>query len=180
MSPSGCGERPAADLLAGDVGVLPLAPLGRLPPGSAVEAGLAGVIQQVIERLQREAPPEQARRLLTAAFVLTGLRVSREVARLLFQGAQAMRDSDTCLAILEEGEEKGRQEGRQQGREDGRQEGRIEEVRKLLLRVGQKALGAPGEAVTTALAAVTDLERLEFWLERVGEVKNWQELLALR
>ena len=79
-------ERPVAELLAGDVGALPLALLGQLPAGVDLEAGLAGVIQQMIERLQREAAPEQMRRLLTAAFVLTGLRVPRQVAQPLFQG----------------------------------------------------------------------------------------------
>jgi predicted transposase YdaD len=155
-------ERPAAELLAADVGVLPLAVLGQLAAGVDLEAGLAGVVERVTERLQREAPAEQIRRLLTAAFVLTGLRVSRQLARELFHGVRAMRDSDTYLAILDE----------------GREEGRVEEVKKLIVRFGQKSLGTPGESVTAALASMTDLERLEFLLERVGQVQTWQELLA--
>src|SRR5882724_2770526 len=96
-------ERPANELLRGDVGTLPLALLGKLPEAIAVDAGLAGVINQVIERLEREAAPEQVRRLVTASFVLTGLRVPPQTARRLFQGVRAMRDSDTYIAILEEG-----------------------------------------------------------------------------
>jgi predicted transposase YdaD len=94
-------ERSARDLLAGDLGVVPLALLGQLPAGVDPAEGLAQVIQQVIERLQREAPIEKARRLLTAAFVLAGLRVSRETVFKLFKGATSMRDSDTYMAILE-------------------------------------------------------------------------------
>ena len=66
---------PVEQLLAGDLGMLPLAPLGKLPGEMALEDGVASVIQRLIERLQREAPPDQARRLLTAAYVLTGLRI---------------------------------------------------------------------------------------------------------
>jgi hypothetical protein len=39
-----------------------------------LEAGLTAVIQQMVERLERQAPPNRADRLLTAAFVLTGCR----------------------------------------------------------------------------------------------------------
>jgi hypothetical protein len=152
-------ERPVADLLAGDVGVLPLATLGQLPAGIDLETGLTAVIQQVSERLLREAPPEQVRRLLTAAYVLTGLRVPRELSLQLFQGVRAMRDSDTYMAIIDEG--------------------RLDQTKKLLLRFGQKSLGAPSESVAATLAASTDLQRLELLLERLGEVKSWQELLAV-
>jgi hypothetical protein len=102
-------------------------------------------------------------RLLTAAYVLAALRVPREAARQLFRGARVMRDSDTYLAILDE----------------GREEGRLEQAKKLLLRFGQKSLGAPGERVTATLAAFTDLERVESLFDRLSEVRSWEELLAL-
>jgi predicted transposase YdaD len=152
-------ERPVAELLAGEVGVLPLAVLGQLPAGVDVATGLAGVIQQVIDRLQREAPPEQVRRLLTSAFVLTGMRVSREQALQLFQGVRAMHESDTYQYILDEGS--------------------IKEARKLIVRLGRKRLGPPGESVTATLEAITDLERLERIHERLDDVQTWQELLAV-
>jgi hypothetical protein len=153
-------ERPATELLAGDVGVLPLAMLGQLPAGVDEATGLAALVGQLAERLQREAAPEQARRLLTAAFVLTGLRTSRDQARQVFQGVGAMRDSDTYLAILDEGH--------------------VEEAKKLLFLLGKKFLGPPGEPVMATLAAITDLERLELLLERLSDVKSWQELLEVR
>jgi predicted transposase YdaD len=156
-------EWPAAQLLTGDIGVVPLALLGQLPVGVDFEAGLAGVIQGIIERLEQEAPPEKVRRLLTAAFVLAGLRVPRLIARQLFQGVRAMRESDTYQAILDE----------------GRDEGRIDEVKRMILRLGQKRFGAPGENVTATLATLTDLERLEFLLEHLGDVGSWDEFLAL-
>ncbi len=59
------------------------------------DACLAAVIQQMSDRLLREARPDQARRLLTAAFILTGLRVSGKAALQLFQGVQAMHEAST-------------------------------------------------------------------------------------
>jgi hypothetical protein len=150
-------ERPVEDLLAMDVAMLPLAPLGQLPKGSKL-AALAGIIKKIIQRLQDEAPPEQVRRLLTAAFVLTGLRVPRQTAVQLFQGVRAMRESDTFMAIVEEGE--------------------LKEAKKIVLLLGKKSLGAPDESVKTALESITNLERLELMLQRIGEVETWQQLLA--
>jgi len=152
-------ERPAADLLAGDVGVAPLAVLGQLPAGADLETGLAGVVQRLMERLQREALPDQMRRLLTAAFVLAGLRVSRQKALTLFQGVRAMHESDTYLYILDEG--------------------RIDQTKKLILRLGQKSLGAPGESVAATLAGITDLERLERMADQLRDVRSWEDLLAV-
>ena len=107
-------ERPAAEFLAGDVGALPLAVLGGLPADIEMETALAGVLQKIVDRLQRDAAPEYLQQLLTASYVLTGLRVPREQSRKLFQGVRAMRDSDTFMAIIDEG--------------------RLEEVKKMLLR----------------------------------------------
>jgi hypothetical protein len=151
-------ERPADELLRGDVGAVPLAPLGKLPEGIGLEAGLAGVIHQVIERLNREAAPEQMRRLVTASFVLTGLRVPRQTARQLFQGVRAMRDSDTYMAIIDEG--------------------RLEEAKKFILRAGQKSFGPADETVKTFLAGADDLARLEVLFDHISDVKSWKELLA--
>jgi hypothetical protein len=100
-------ERPAEELLAGELGAVPLATLGRLPADVPLVQALTSVVQRIIERLQKEAPPDQLRHLVTAAYVLTGLRVPRDVALPMFQGVQGMRDSDTYLAIVDEGVEKG-------------------------------------------------------------------------
>jgi predicted transposase YdaD len=85
-----------------------------------------------------------------------------------------MRDSDTYMAILEEGMEKGMKEGMKEGIEKGR----IEEVKKLIDRMGRKMLGPPGKRATAALEAITDLKRLEHLAYRVIDVKSWKELLA--
>jgi hypothetical protein len=96
---------------------------------------------------------------LTAAFVLTGLRVRRDVAREVFRGVRAMKDSDTYLAILDEGREAAEKD--------------------MILRQGQKRFGAPNESVTASLAAITDLDRLVRMIDRLfdGTAASWQDLL---
>ena len=150
-------EMPAESLLAGDLGTLPLAPLGQLTAGVPLELGLADVVQRLVERLQKEAPSEQVRELLTASYVLTGLRVRRAVARHLFRGVRAMQDSDTFLEILDEGQ--------------------LKHARNTVLRLGRARLGPPDESTRAAVTAQEDLERLDRMIDRAGAVSSWQELL---
>src|SRR5271166_1813271 len=83
-------ERPAEVLLAADLGVAPLAMLGRLPENVSLEDGLSVLARQVVERVTTEAPLERAKKLLTDALLLTGLRVRRDVARKIFRGVRVM------------------------------------------------------------------------------------------
>ncbi|HKI33640.1 MAG TPA: hypothetical protein VKA46_17430 [Gemmataceae bacterium] len=151
-------EWPADKLLAGPLGTTPLAMLAALPQGVPAEDALVAVAQRLIERIDRDAPQDQGRKLLTAAFVLTGLRVSRTIARQVFRGVRKMRDSDTYMAIIDEGRE--------------------EEARSVVLRLGQKRFGAPGESISAKLTAITDLERLHRLEERMFDATDWQDLLS--
>lgn len=150
-------QRPVEELLTSSLVALPLAPLGRLPEGVPKETGLSAVIERLAERLITEAPPEEARRLLTAAFVLTGLRVRRTKAREFFRGVRVMRESDTYMAIIEEGEVSG--------------------MVRVLMRQGKKRFGPPDATVEARLRAITDPDRLESLCERVLEARDWQDLL---
>src|SRR5581483_5296446 len=138
-------QRPAEELLAGGLGVIPLAPLGRLPAGARPPAGLAGVVERLVERVTREASPTDAAGLLSAAFILTGLRVPRPQGVELFRRVREMRESSTYQAILDE----------------GREEGALREVRKIVLGQGGRKFGAPEPAVEAAVQAISDLARLE-------------------
>jgi hypothetical protein len=150
-------EHPAEELLAADLGVVPLAVLGRLPEGLSLEDGLAAVAQRVVERLTREAPPERAKKLLTDALLLTGLRVRRDVAVRIFRGVRIMQESDTYLMILDEGQEKA--------------------TREAILVVGEERLGPSDEAVRSQLSAITDLDRLKRMHRRAVKAASWQEIL---
>jgi hypothetical protein len=148
---------PVEDLLAGGPGTLPLAVLGQLPEGVDLQEGITAVAQRIISRLEAEASEEQRRQLLTAAFVLAGLRLPRDRARQAFAGVRAMRDSDTYLAIMDEGRE-------QQAKRD-------------ILRLGTKRCGPPGASITTQIEGITDIDRLERIHDRMLEVETWEALL---
>jgi hypothetical protein len=152
-------ERPVEHFLNGPLGMTPLAVLARLPAEIPLEQGLAGVIQRVCERLQQEAPPEKFGRLLASAYVLTGLRVKRQRAWTLFRGVQGMYESDTYLAILDEGA--------------------LKQVRKDVLRLGQKKFGPASDEIVTTVNGIEDLARLEHILDSIFDVSGWQELLRL-
>jgi hypothetical protein len=55
-------ERPVEELLAADLGVVPLAMLGQLPEGPSLEDGLAAVAQRLVARLTREAPTDRVKK----------------------------------------------------------------------------------------------------------------------
>lgn len=150
-------EMPMNVLLQSGLGTLPLAPLGRLPEGVALEEALPGLIERLTERLQNEAPAPEAARLLTAAFVLTGLRLARDRAVQMFQGVRPMLESDTYQYILDQGSTR--------------------EAHRILLRQGRKRFGEASEDVQTAVKSVTDIERLERMSERLLEAATWQEVL---
>lgn len=150
-------ERPAEELLSGDVGVAPLAVLGKLPEDMPFEEAIKGVAQRVVERLLREVAPDRAKKLLTESLLLTGLRVKREVAEGIFRGVQMMEESDTYLMILERGEEK--------------------RAKRDILLFGQGRLGPADESVKAELEAISDLQRLDRMVCRAVKAANWREIL---
>jgi hypothetical protein len=150
-------ERPAQELLAADLGVAPLAMLGRLPEDLPLEEGLAVVAQRLVERVTQEAPADRAKKLLTDALLLTGLRVRRDVAVKIFRGVRAMEESDTYLMILDQGQEK--------------------HAKKTVLLLGENRLGPPDENIKARLQAVTDLERLDRIILQAATAANWEEIL---
>jgi hypothetical protein len=149
--------RRAEELLAADLGVAPLAMLGRLPEGVSLEDGLAAVAQRVVERVTNEAPPDRVKKLLTDALLLAGLRVRRDAAVRIFRGVRAMQESDTYLMILDEGREQG--------------------TREDILLLEEERIGPPDEAVKAQLSLVTDLDRLKRMVRRAAKATGWQEIL---
>jgi hypothetical protein len=122
-----------------------------------LEDGLAAVAQRVAERVTSEAPPERAKKLLTDAYLLTGLRIRRDAAARIFRGIRVMQESDTYLAIIDEGQEKC-------ARDD-------------VLIIGEERFGPPTESVKAQLNAVTDLARLKRMVRRAVKAADWHEIL---
>ncbi len=150
-------ERPADSFLKGTLGTLPFAVLGTLTEGVPIVDALATVAKQLMERIQKETIPEHGRKLLTAAFLLTGLRVTRAEASQVFRGVRQMRDSDTYLAILDEGRE--------------------EQIKADILIIANERFGTANESVLSQLSSINDLERLRRLFRRILKSTNWQDLL---
>ena len=101
-----------------------------------------------------------------------------------------LKDSTTYMATLEEGIQKGIQKGReegklegkleglQEGKLEGKLEGGLEEGRRVLLRLGQKRLGAASSDVLQRIEAISDVEQIESLIDRVLDVESWNELLG--
>jgi hypothetical protein len=150
-------QRPVEELLAADLGVVPLAMLGRLPAERSLEEELAAVAQRVAERVTAEAPPEWAKKLVTDAYLLTGLRIRRDAAARVFRGVRVMNESDTYLAILDEGQEKF--------------------AREIILLMGQAQLGDPEDTIKDQLRTIADLDRLRRMALATRKATSWQEIL---
>jgi hypothetical protein len=150
-------EQSARRYLRGGLGTLPLAPLCRTPPESTVEEGLAPVVRKIIERLSTEASQADRAKLLTATYILTGLRTSPDVSDRLFAEVSSMVESSTYQKILRDGE--------------------IKALHKSLLVLGNRKFGRATDESQARLIAVKDLDHLMRMTERVLFVASWDELL---
>jgi hypothetical protein len=87
------------------------------------------------------------------AYILTGLRLKApDDVKRVFQGQSiAMRESE---------------------------EERVQELHRMILRLGRVRFGPMDETVRDQIEAIRDLKTLEDLLERLVVVSNWAELLA--
>ncbi len=150
---------PPKPLLTGGLAVMPLALIS-----AVTESELAGIIQQMGRRLSGQR--QHARQVWAAAYILSGLRYSRELTAQLFRGIVSMKESTTYQAILEEGEERGLVRGR------------IAEAKKILRLQGEDAFGLPDARTAAQIEKLDDLARLEQLLKRLRGAESWKQLLG--
>ena len=146
-------RQPLPPLLAGPVGLLPLAPLT-----DEAEADLPGVVDRVVRRIRAETTREEAAKMEVRTFILMGMRYEREFVEHLFQGVPEMEESSTYQLIEERGERKA--------------------LIRTLLRLGRKKIGEPDAATIASIERLTDVDRVQALTERILDVTTWQELLA--
>jgi predicted transposase YdaD len=138
--------------------VLPLAPLCRLPAGIPIEDSLRDVVvREINRRLTAEADHAEAVRLMTAAYILTGLRIKKGSLANIYKGIGMLQESAAYDEIMEEGE--------------------IRRSHRNLLLLGKERFGPPDEAVKNELLAIRDLERLERLVQAILTAKSWRVLL---
>jgi hypothetical protein len=151
-------QRPVEPFLHGGLGLLPLATLCRMPDDKPLAEALREVVREIDRRLIQECEHPQAVRLMTAAFILTGLRAKRENLASIYQGVRVMHESTAYDEAVEEG--------------------CVKTSHRFLLRQGRKLLGSPDPSVESALSSIQDVERLERMGEAILTVKSWEELLS--
>lgn len=151
-------QQPLQTFLRGGVSLLPLAPLCEMPADQPLVDAMRGVVREIDRRLAAECEAGQAARLMTAAYILTGLRIQRDNLGPIYDGVKVMHESSAYELILEEGA--------------------IKASHRHLLRQGQRRFGAADEKTVEALKAIQDLDRLDRLIDAVLNVSSWQELLA--
>jgi len=151
-------QQPVESFLKGGLSLLPLAPLCELPSGQPLTDAMRSVVREIDRRLAQECDHAQAARLMTAAFILTGLRIQRDKLGSIYDGVKVMHESSAYELIMEEGA--------------------IKAQHSNLMRLGQRRLGSAGDKTTAELKAIQDLDRLNRLMDAVLTVSSWQELLA--
>jgi hypothetical protein len=151
-------QQPLDRFLTGGLALLPLAPLCQLAADLPLEQALRDVIHQIDQRLSAEVPYARAVQLMTATFVLTGLRVSEQNLPDLFRGVKVMHES-SAFKLYEE-------------------KGRVEAYHQVLFRQGWNRFGPPDAATEAALRAIRDLDRLERMADAILTAHSWEEFLA--
>jgi hypothetical protein len=144
--------------LHGGLALLPLATLCQMPADKPLHDALREVVREIDRRLAQETDHAQAVRLMTAAFILTGLRVHKEDLATIYDGVRIMHESTAYDLWMEEGE--------------------VRNSHRLLLRQGRKRFGPLDPSTELELTSIKDLARLERMADAVLSVNSWQELLA--
>lgn len=159
-------QEPVESYLRAGNAALPLATLCQMPLDKPLPEALRNVVREIDRRLGKEASHAEAVRLMTAAYILTGLRVPKGDLAMIYKGIGLMQESTAYDEVMEEGERRGQARGE------------LERSHRLLLRLGRKCFGPPDAAAESALTAIKDLERLERLADAILTATSWQELLA--
>ena len=163
-------REPSARLLAAGPGVIPLAVVT-----DDAQPRLDDIIRlaNATDAVQHLSTHEQAA-LLSAEYILLGLRKSPEFVSHLIREVTRMKESSTYQAILEE--------GRAEGRLEGRREERLKSVRTLrenVLRVGTRFCGEPSPDLRERILALSNSDTLDEILKRLVDVDDWDAIAPL-
>jgi len=167
-------QQPVANYLHAGLAALPLATLCQMPTGQPLPAALREVVREIERRLGKEATHAEAIRLMTAAYILTGLRVKKNDLATIYRGVGLMTESTAYDEAIEEGLIRGRSEGRT----EGRSEGELARSHRLLLRLGRRQFGVPDLSTEAELTSIRDLDHLERLADAILTANSWKELLS--
>ena len=136
---------------------LPLATLCKMPKGQSLPDALRDVVHEIDRRLKLELEHATVVKLMTAAYILTGLRVTKHSLATIYRGIGLMQESTAFDEATEEGE--------------------IKRSHRVLLRQGRKLIGSLDTSTEAEITAIKDLDRLDRLTDAILTAKSWQELL---
>jgi hypothetical protein len=149
-------ELHADDLLAGDVGLLPLALLT-----DDAEPRLGQVVDRMAARLEADRVREATRlRILTCGLLLGGMRYNADRLQQAFERVHGMHESSTYQMILRE----------------GRQGALVDAKREDLLEVLRARFGTVSPELEQRIANTSDLPTLTRWIRAAATVATPDDL----
>lgn len=152
-------EVPAEDWLKGGVGLLPLAVLGKPPPGLSHAQAFEGIAGQIVERVKDEAKDDVGV-ILTASTILAAMHVPAAFAKEVFNKMIAMHELEGYKFIMNEGA--------------------VLHARKIVRTLGSARFGEPTEQQANKLDVIDDLERLDRLALAVLTATDWDALLRVK
>jgi predicted transposase YdaD len=150
------------DTFLSDPATMPLAALSSIP------ADLMPDLADRIVEAYLQLPEAERNELASNSAILAGLRFDPSVARQLFERAGHMRESTVYQEILREGSEKGMETGILRGK------------KATLIQLGEHRFGAPTLAISEAIEAITDGQRIDRINLRLFTASSWNDLLAVQ
>lgn len=164
-------EIPANSLLNAGIGVLPLAPLGKLELDELPE-----ILREVRVRMERQLPPSSWDDYWAGLGVLMGLKYETKLIRTLLEGVLTMikmsdlRDSSLVQFFGNE--------FREEGREEGAAIGEIRGIRKAVLSLVAHRFGSIDPALESFVNSTSNLAELEKLLLLASDVDRPDQLLS--
>jgi predicted transposase YdaD len=145
-------EQRADETLAGDMAILPLAPLA-----DDAKDRLPQIFEQLGERYETEPEFSNRQALWASTFALMGLRYTKELVMTLSQDRSILKESSFYQGILEEGS--------------------LREAKKMLRLVGSEKFGEPDSGALATIDQIHEVESIEELVKHVMRSASWQDLL---
>jgi predicted transposase YdaD len=157
-------ELPPEAFLNAGIGVLPLAPLGKIQ-----EADLAKLLAVIDSRVEIELDPAERADFWGGMSILMGFRFHLNVIKELMRGRVDVEDNPLAQMLFNKGREAGRQEARQ--------EGQVQGERWLLKRTIARHFGSIDPRLEQLVENLATQAEIETFLDRVLDATSVEELL---
>jgi predicted transposase YdaD len=162
-------ELPPEIFLSSGIGVLALAPLGKIKEDQIPE-----LIDKIRVRVDRELDAAERANFWTGLGMLLGLKFSLTRAEKILEGIGDLKESIFTHSVVAQ---MLINKGLEKGREEGREEGRAQEARKFLLRILARRFASVAAELRSAVESIAEVESLERLIEIAIDESDVEVLL---